>query len=232
MLAVGNIAGPLLAYEVLTAFFLEASFLGVMLYGGERVSPRPHTLATFLVAAGTTLSAFWILALFPLPLRPHDARRGADGRLPDRRPFRLALAARPPEGRRRPPPAGCSAPGRAAHSLADPGRRPPRTQQPPAPAGQGRRHRGPLGNAAGGAPAAFRRPRRGAPRESLRRGDTRGRVPDPRPFVGRGNTRPRPVPRSSSAGGAGILGLPPHGRGWRADAGSLLVCRLAPAPRP
>jgi cytochrome d ubiquinol oxidase subunit I len=60
---VGNIAGPLLAYEVLTAFFLEAVFLGIMLFGFSRVSNRVHTLATFLVAFGTTLSAFWILAL-------------------------------------------------------------------------------------------------------------------------------------------------------------------------
>ena len=60
---VGNIAGPLLAYEVLTAFFLEATFLGIMLFGAKRVSPRVHTLATFLVAFGTTLSAFWIIAL-------------------------------------------------------------------------------------------------------------------------------------------------------------------------
>ena len=60
---VGNVAGPLLAYEVLSAFFLEATFLGVMLFGRQRVSPAVHTLATFLVAAGTTLSAFWILAL-------------------------------------------------------------------------------------------------------------------------------------------------------------------------
>ncbi len=60
---VGNIAGPLLAYEVLTAFFLEATFLAVMLFGMNRVSNRIHTLATILVAGGTTLSAFWILAL-------------------------------------------------------------------------------------------------------------------------------------------------------------------------
>ena len=60
---VGNVAGPLLAYEVLTAFFLEATMLGIMLFGRERVSERVHTLATFLVAAGTSLSAFWILAL-------------------------------------------------------------------------------------------------------------------------------------------------------------------------
>ena len=63
MLAVGNVAGPLLGYEVLTAFFLEASFLGIMLFGWRRVSERVHTLATLLVAVGTTLSAFWILAL-------------------------------------------------------------------------------------------------------------------------------------------------------------------------
>ena len=60
---VGNIAGPLLGYEVLTAFFLEATFLGVMLFGHGKVSERMHLTATFLVAFGTTLSAFWILAL-------------------------------------------------------------------------------------------------------------------------------------------------------------------------
>jgi len=63
MMTVGNIAGPLLGYEVLTAFFLEASFLGIMLFGHDRVSERVHLVATFLVAFGTTLSAFWILAL-------------------------------------------------------------------------------------------------------------------------------------------------------------------------
>lgn len=63
MNTVGNIAGPLLAYEVLTAFFLEATFLGIMLFGVKRVSDRVHTTATVLVAVGTTLSAFWILAL-------------------------------------------------------------------------------------------------------------------------------------------------------------------------
>ncbi|MBS3997140.1 MAG: cytochrome ubiquinol oxidase subunit I [Hydrogenophaga sp.] len=59
----GNISGPLLGYEVLTAFFLEASFLGIMLFGRGRVSTRVHMAATFLVALGTTLSAFWILSL-------------------------------------------------------------------------------------------------------------------------------------------------------------------------
>jgi cytochrome d ubiquinol oxidase subunit I len=63
MMTVGNIAGPLLGYEVLTAFFLEATFLGIMLFGMKRVPPWLHLAATWLVAIGTTLSAFWILAL-------------------------------------------------------------------------------------------------------------------------------------------------------------------------
>jgi len=63
MLKVGNIAGPLLGYEVLTAFFLEATFLGVLLFGMERVSARVHIVSAVMVAVGTTLSAFWILAL-------------------------------------------------------------------------------------------------------------------------------------------------------------------------
>jgi cytochrome bd ubiquinol oxidase subunit I len=63
METVGNIAGPLLAYEVLTAFFLEAVFLGIMLFGFSRVPGWVHTLATFLVAFGTTMSAFWIIVL-------------------------------------------------------------------------------------------------------------------------------------------------------------------------
>lgn len=63
MNTVGNIAGPLLAYEVLTAFFLEAAFLGVMLFGINRVPGWAHVGATLLVAIGTSFSAFWILAL-------------------------------------------------------------------------------------------------------------------------------------------------------------------------
>lgn len=63
METVGNVAGPLLAYEVLTAFFLEATFLGIMLFGAKRVPPLLHTAATALVAFGTSLSAFWIIVL-------------------------------------------------------------------------------------------------------------------------------------------------------------------------
>ncbi|MCA1456881.1 cytochrome ubiquinol oxidase subunit I [Bradyrhizobium sp. BRP22] len=58
----GPVIGPLMAYEVLTAFFLEAGFLGVMLFGLNRVGPRLHFLATLMVAIGTLISAFWILS--------------------------------------------------------------------------------------------------------------------------------------------------------------------------
>jgi cytochrome d ubiquinol oxidase subunit I len=58
----GPIIGPLMAYEVLSAFFLEAGFLGVMLFGIKKVGPRLHFLATCMVALGTLLSATWILA--------------------------------------------------------------------------------------------------------------------------------------------------------------------------
>ena len=76
---VGNIAGPLLGYEVLTAFFLEAGFLGIMLFGHGRVSERVHSLATVLVAVGTTLSAFWILALNSWMQTPAGYSIDADG---------------------------------------------------------------------------------------------------------------------------------------------------------
>jgi cytochrome d ubiquinol oxidase subunit I len=59
---VGPVLAPLLAYEVLTAFFLEAGFLGIMLFGWNRVSPKVHFIATCTVALGTMLSSFWILA--------------------------------------------------------------------------------------------------------------------------------------------------------------------------
>ena len=78
METVGNVAGPLLAYEVLTAFFLEAVFLGIMLFGASRVPGWLHTLATFLVAFGTTMSAFWILVLNSWMHTPtgHELRDG------------------------------------------------------------------------------------------------------------------------------------------------------------
>jgi len=60
---VGPILGPLMGYEVLTAFFLEAGFLGVMLFGRERVGEKLHVFATGMVALGTFASGFWILAV-------------------------------------------------------------------------------------------------------------------------------------------------------------------------
>ncbi len=58
----GNVLGPLLAFEVLTAFFLEASFLGIMLFGWGRVTKTMHFVSTCAVAVGTVISAFWILS--------------------------------------------------------------------------------------------------------------------------------------------------------------------------
>lgn len=58
----GGVIGPLLSYEVLTAFFLEASFLGVMLFGWGRISERLHFFSTCMVALGTLVSTFWILS--------------------------------------------------------------------------------------------------------------------------------------------------------------------------
>src|SRR5678809_1663030 len=59
----GPVIGPLMAYEVLTAFFLEAGFLGVMLFGMSRVGRGLHFAATCMVAIGTAVSAFWILSV-------------------------------------------------------------------------------------------------------------------------------------------------------------------------
>lgn len=77
----GNVLGPLLGYEVLTAFFLEASFLGVMLFGWGRVSERMHFASTCIVAFGTLISAFWILAANSWMQTPQGFEIGADGLL-------------------------------------------------------------------------------------------------------------------------------------------------------
>lgn len=72
--AVGAVLGPLFTYEVLSAFFLEAGFLGIMLFGWHKVSRGVHFMATCLVTAGTTLSAFWILCAnswMQIPSRYH-----------------------------------------------------------------------------------------------------------------------------------------------------------------
>jgi len=75
---VGNVVAPLIGYEVLTAFFLEATFLGIMLFGWQRVPPNLHVLAAILVAVGTSLSAFWILSANSWMQTPagHEVRDG------------------------------------------------------------------------------------------------------------------------------------------------------------
>ena len=76
---VGSVLGPLLGFEVLTAFFLEASFLGIMLFGWNRVSPKMHFASTLIVAVGTVISAFWILSANSWMQTPAGFRIGADG---------------------------------------------------------------------------------------------------------------------------------------------------------
>src|SRR5262245_64029576 len=75
---VGNVLGPLIGYEVLTAFFLEATFLGVMLFGWKRVPPWLHVMSAVLVAVGTAISAFWILSANSWMQTPagHEVRDG------------------------------------------------------------------------------------------------------------------------------------------------------------
>jgi cytochrome d ubiquinol oxidase subunit I len=75
----GNVIGPLLAYEVLTAFFLEAGFLGIMLFGWKRVPKGVHFFAALMVAAGTLISAFWILSANSWMQAPAGYVMGNDG---------------------------------------------------------------------------------------------------------------------------------------------------------
>jgi cytochrome d ubiquinol oxidase subunit I len=77
----GPVIGPVMAYEVLTAFFLEAGFLGVMLFGMERVGRKLHMFATCMVAGGTFLSAFWILSVNSWMQTPAGFGIGPDGRM-------------------------------------------------------------------------------------------------------------------------------------------------------
>ncbi len=78
---VGNVLGPLLGFEVLTAFFLEASFLGIMLFGWGRVSKNMHFASTCIVAIGTLISAFWILSANSWMQTPQGFTMAEDGRL-------------------------------------------------------------------------------------------------------------------------------------------------------
>jgi cytochrome d ubiquinol oxidase subunit I len=76
----GDILGPLMFYEVLAAFFLEAGFLGIMLFGLKKVGPRLHFFSTCAVAVGSLISAFWILAANSWMQTPAGYTIGADGR--------------------------------------------------------------------------------------------------------------------------------------------------------
>lgn len=81
---VGPVLGPLIGYEVLTAFFLEAGFLGIMLFGRNRVGPRLHMAATAIVAGGTLFSAFWILSVNSWMQTPQGFTTNASGQfVPD-----------------------------------------------------------------------------------------------------------------------------------------------------
>src|SRR4051812_12848561 len=75
-----NVIGPFFTYEVLTAFFLEAGFIGVMLFGMNRVGPRLHFLSCFAVALGALISAFWILAANSGMQTPAGFRLAGDGK--------------------------------------------------------------------------------------------------------------------------------------------------------
>ena len=77
----GSVVGPLMAFEVLTAFFLESSFLGVMLFGWKRVGRGLHVFATCAVALGTLISAFWIIAANSWMQHPTSFAVQPDGRL-------------------------------------------------------------------------------------------------------------------------------------------------------
>jgi cytochrome d ubiquinol oxidase subunit I len=77
---IANVLGPLFGFEVLTAFFLEASFLGIMLFGWGRVSAKMHFYSTCVVAIGTIISAFWILSANSWMQTPQGYEIGADGR--------------------------------------------------------------------------------------------------------------------------------------------------------
>lgn len=75
----GNVIGPLMSYEVLTAFFLEASFLGIMLFGWNRVGKKMHFTSTILVAVGTLISTFWIISANSWMHTPAGFRIAPDG---------------------------------------------------------------------------------------------------------------------------------------------------------
>jgi hypothetical protein len=252
METVGNIAGPLLAYEVLTAFFLEASFLGIMLFGRRRVGERIHTLATVLVALGTTFSAFWILALNSWMQTPAGFEM-VDGRA--QATDWWAIVFNP------------SFPYRFAHMLLASGLtasflvaglsayrwlRGDRGADVLAALRTGVmsaallipvqifvgdlhglntfEHQPAKAGRTGRAPAAVRPARRRGPAQRLRHRHPETGQPDPDSRSGRRDPRPGFLPWRTPAGGTSVLGLPADGRCRPADAAGVLVDRLALAP--
>jgi cytochrome bd ubiquinol oxidase subunit I len=75
----GNVVGPLLMYEALTAFFLEGGFIGILLFGEKRIGRAVHLVASVMVSLGTVLSAFWVLAANSWMQTPQGAKLGRDG---------------------------------------------------------------------------------------------------------------------------------------------------------
>ena len=204
----GNVIGPVIGYEVLTAFFLEATFLGVMLFGGDRVPKWLHAMSAVIVAFGTALSAFWILSAnswmqtpagfemrdgiaYPVswfqivfnPSFPYRFVAHVDGGLP----HDLAGGAR---GRRALPRGGPLRRGRQDHgahgrrhagrarAAAARDRRLPRPQHREAPARQGGRDGGALGRQQARRPRAVRLARREGRAQPPRGVDPEGREPD------------------------------------------------------
>jgi hypothetical protein len=203
----GNISGPLLGYEVLTAFFIEATFSRSS--GKDRVSNSAHLVASALVAVGTTLSAFWILSLnswmqtpqgheivdgkfyavdwwridlqpvVPVPLRAHDDGLIADGRVLGRGRQRRAYD----PARRWPRDSPCAEDRRVsrgrARAAASRARRSARLEHARAPAREDRGNRGRLGDGSRRAVHRTRLARRGAARDALRPPDSARHEPDP-----------------------------------------------------
>ncbi len=237
----GNIVGPLIGYEVLTAFFLEATFLGIMLFGWGRVPRWLQVMAAIVVAVGTMMSAFWILAANSWMHTPtgHEIVDGVAVPLDwwaiifnPSFPYRLAhmlnaafltagfvvlavgarywLSDRHPEhARTMIKMAVVLLGGARAAAIAD--RRPARAQHAQAPADQGRRHGGALGQRQAGRLPHLRLARRTGRDQPLGAVDPERRLADPhapaqRPHhraEGRGAAEP-------SAGEDRVLRLPHH----------------------
>ena len=212
-MVVGNVIGPMIGYEVLTAFFLEATFLGVMLFGWKRVPPWLHTMSAIFVATGTAISAFWILSANSWMQTPagFEMRDGIAlaGRLADRdlqSELLLSPAAHADRGlpdhvagralgrralRRRRSPLGRSA-HHAAHghrhagdprSAADRDRRSARAQHAQISADQDRRDRGALGWLAARRAGAVRLARRQDREQPLSGRHSARGLADPHPHL-------------------------------------------------